>query len=60
MYDYRNFPYLWELIICFFVRHHGWAGAHAWLDKEDNLAEYKDVYGRLGVFFNNSAKVISS
>jgi len=40
--------------------HHGWAGAHASLDKEDNLTEYKDVYGRLGAFFNSSAEAISS
>jgi dienelactone hydrolase len=40
--------------------HHGWTGAHAYLDREDNLADYQDVYGRLTTFFNNSALAISS
>ncbi|KAF8334114.1 Alpha/Beta hydrolase protein [Cantharellus anzutake] len=35
--------------------HHGWTGAHANLDDEKNLAQYKDVYGRLVNFFTNSA-----
>jgi hypothetical protein len=35
--------------------HHGWAGARADLDKEDNFREFTDVYGRLGTFFKNAA-----
>jgi len=36
--------------------HHGFAGTHAHLDKEDNKAEFQDVYCRLADFFNAAAK----
>ncbi|PVF95600.1 hypothetical protein CPB86DRAFT_863715 [Serendipita vermifera] len=35
--------------------HHGWAGARADLEKEDNHKEFTDVYSRLATFFKNAA-----
>jgi len=33
--------------------HHGWCGARAKLDDEDNKKEFQDLYGRLGTFYTN-------
>jgi len=40
--------------------HHGWAGAHAWLDKEDNYEQFGDVYGRLGKFFTKASEGVAA
>ncbi|KAF9511168.1 hypothetical protein BS47DRAFT_1347039 [Hydnum rufescens UP504] len=40
--------------------HHGWSGAHAWLDREDNYAAYAEVYGRLSTFFDNASRVAAA
>jgi len=36
--------------------HHGWAGARADLDKENNHRDFTDVYGRLATFFKSSGE----
>lgn len=36
--------------------HHGWAGARADLDNENNLRDFKDVYGRLATFYKNAGE----
>lgn len=36
--------------------HHGWAGARANLDNENNLRDFTDVYGRLATFFKNASE----
>jgi len=40
--------------------HHGWSGAHAWLDKDDNYAQFGDVYNRLGKFFNKASESVTA
>lgn len=35
--------------------HHGWGGARADLEDEENKREFEDVYGRLATFFKNAA-----
>jgi hypothetical protein len=34
--------------------HHGWAGARADLEDEENKEEFGDVYSRLAGFFKNA------
>jgi hypothetical protein len=36
--------------------HHGWGGARADLENEDNKAAFTDVYGRLATFFKNAGE----
>lgn len=36
--------------------HHGWGGARANLEDEENLAAFTDVYGRLATFFKNAGE----
>jgi len=40
--------------------HHGFSGAHAWLDREDNYAAYAEVYGRVATFFDNASKLATA
>jgi len=40
--------------------HHGWSGAHAWLDNDDNAKAYADVYHRLGKFYTKSYDAIKA
>ncbi|KAF8320077.1 hypothetical protein DL93DRAFT_2164249 [Clavulina sp. PMI_390] len=40
--------------------HHGWSGAHAYLEKEDNYKQFGDVYGRLGTFFTNASEATAA
>lgn len=35
-------------------------GAHAWLDKDDNYAQFGDVYNRLGKFFNKASEGVAA
>lgn len=36
--------------------HHGWGGARADLDNEENKAAFTDVYGRLATFYKNAGE----
>jgi len=42
--------------------HHGWAGARANLENEENLKEFEDVYKRLVIFFEKNlfGQIVSS
>jgi len=40
--------------------HHGWSGAHAWLDRDDNYAQFGDVYNRLAKFYIKASEGVAA
>jgi len=40
--------------------HHGWSGAHAWLDNDNNYAQFGDVYNRVGIFFKKASDGVAA